>query len=30
MSIANYIAVRARLGLRPISGKASARLTGYW
>lgn len=29
MSIANYITTRSRLGLRPIRGKASARLTGY-
>ena len=29
MSIANRIAIMARLGLRPIRGKASARLTGY-
>lgn len=30
MSIANRIAILSRLGLRPIRGKASARLTGYW
>lgn len=29
MSIANYIAIMSRLHLRPIRGKASARLTGY-
>lgn len=30
MSLSNRIAILSRLGLRPIRGKASARLTGYW
>lgn len=29
MSLSNRIAIMSRLGLRPIRGKASARLTGY-
>ena len=29
MSYSNYITTRSRLHLRPIRGKASARLTGY-
>lgn len=29
MSLSNRIAILSRLGLRPIRGKASVRLTGY-